>query len=258
MQKVYGALTEQEAKILDVKYQGKRIKDLPEAEIALYTEGLLTRIHIITGWKLPENEMLLTALNHEFCLQIKSRYRELTIEEITFAMREYGVAVKDWGKYANLSLIDEPIQEYLAARKSVSKIEEQHRPEEPKELPPEGVDWSDTWEMIKSGDLRQFNPDLIPWASIYDWVVKTGLLCPTNDEKWGWIKQRRLDVIREVAFKKEAFCATQEEKELAEMLKVPTWHKNERAVNHLISGSKRIGLELFIQSLNKAAHENID
>ena len=256
MQPVYNALTEEEAKILDAKYSGRRIKDLEDGEVSIHAEALLARIHIITGWKLPENEILLNALNHEFGLQLKSRYINMTIEEIALAMREYGVQVKDWGKAANLSLIDEPIQEYLSRRANISKLEEQKQPEPPKEVIPGPTDWSDTWEKLKQGEIKGILFDLTPWAALYDWAEKTGLFASLWSEKrewerqkWRWMDEVRVKEINRIGIRKEALQATPDERAEMERLKATDWRTDQKVTSALISKTKEHAVKQLLLKL---------
>jgi hypothetical protein len=110
--------------MLAVKYQSKRIGQFSPEELHNHTMALLFRIHTITGWKLPDDEFFLNTLVSEFEKFLSERYPDLNPDEITYAFRNYGTTVKDWGKSMNLSLIDEPIQKYLSVRKCLSDMEE--------------------------------------------------------------------------------------------------------------------------------------
>ena len=102
---------------------------------------MLFKIHVITGWKLPEmvdaNNPDAYAINakanileEQFFLKLKEDYGEMNVEEVAYAIRKYGTQVKDWGKDINLSLIDTVLIKYLQTRIELSKTEERLKREE--------------------------------------------------------------------------------------------------------------------------------
>lgn len=204
---------------------------------------------------MPDNDHYQKAMEIEFQKYCRDQLKDLTPDEITYAMREYGLDIKDWGKMVNFQLINEPIQAYRNARKELSQIEEQSAksPEMDEELPYGPVDWSDTWEQLKSGQITGTYAELVPYSSIYDWLEKTGALCPTNADKWRWLNNACTAEINRLAFMKEAFQATADEKAMLERLKVVKWEAgkfpdDKVALSHLIAASKRIAV---VELINK-------
>lgn len=244
--------------IAKAKYSGQRLETISHYQtFDLTVRTILARICAATGWLMPENTFMSNAILKEFSMYCAENCKDMTGDEILFAVRNFGLHVKDWGKAINLQLINQPVTEYKVARLELSALEEtiQPRTGKDKELPAAPVDWSDTWDLLQAGDLTGINCHLISWPSIYDWLVNIGRLQPTNEVKWGYIKQQREQTIITIKNKRDAFKATQDERELAEMLKVPTWYKNTRAVNSLIAGSKRLAVEHYIQQLKQAAND---
>lgn len=236
--------------IIKAKYAGPRfsvLSALGEQVINQAAEVCLFKICVITGWQLPDSPNFQTALEGEFAKYCAEKLSDLTPEEIAFAMRNYALEVKDWGKYVNLQLINEPINAYRSARAEASRFEEQKRTVTQEIEGPKDTDWSDTWEKLIKGEITGIYADLVPYPSIYDWVVKTGLYAPTNGIKWGWINKARIEFIKEVDLKRETFRATHDEKELSEMMKVPTWDKNERVASALIASAKTIAVKEWIE-----------
>lgn len=117
-----------EGKILSLKYKGKRIGEMNEAEVSLWSKSLLLKIHVITGWVIPELE-LMTILVEQFQKKLIESYGNMNPEEIEYAFRNSGTTVKDWGKQMNLSLIDEVLIPYLSERLRLShELEERNLP----------------------------------------------------------------------------------------------------------------------------------
>lgn len=107
-----------------IKYQCRPFREMAVHEIGNHSLALLIRIHAITGWNIPEHEDYLNPLVSEFTKLLMESYKDLNPEEIAYAVRNYGLEVKDWGKNMNLSLIDKPISEYRRVRKCLSDMEE--------------------------------------------------------------------------------------------------------------------------------------
>lgn len=169
-------LSKDEQKILEVKYAQPPVWAMGEVEIQISASAILLNIHVITGWVIPEDELLTLLVKH-FIQKMKEDYSTVNVEEVEYAFRKYGTTVKDWGKSMNLSLIDEVMKPYLEARKSVSLVEEQ---ESYKELdaPRESLedqsmqDWLDeVSKKLIAGMKAEFLP-----AMLYDWLDRKGLI----------------------------------------------------------------------------------
>jgi hypothetical protein len=125
-------LSKPEVEIIEKKYAEKRIQELTDDEITFKAADSIMRIHIITGWTLPDNETYSEILNEEFTLKLKESFSNLNFQEVVFAFRRLGVGVKDWGKSMNLDLICEVLVNYISERERLSFEEEKlkHQPEQ--------------------------------------------------------------------------------------------------------------------------------
>ena len=117
-------LNQEEQKILQLKYSKPQIKFIGVSELQLHTQALLLKIHVITGWKLTDDEIKLNILEDQFIHKLKEDYGSVNVDEIEYAFRKYGKHFKEWGKELNLNLIDEVMDEYLKHRNIVSDLEE--------------------------------------------------------------------------------------------------------------------------------------
>jgi hypothetical protein len=146
-------------------------------ELDNWAMALLVKIHVITGWVIPEDEGHMNILVDQFRKKLTESYANVNTDETEYAFRVYGTTVKDWGKSMNLSLIDEVMIPYLEQRAEVSKVEEQ------KALPPaqekEDIsdqtmrEWyEDTAKQVKENKLPL---ELIP-IMLADWLIEKGEL----------------------------------------------------------------------------------
>lgn len=97
------------------------------ADISRVSPDILHRISAITGWELPIGSML-NALILELELFIFDNCKDINMDELLFAVRNYSKHVKEWGKVLNLNLISEVIDLYLADRFETSRKEENSKP----------------------------------------------------------------------------------------------------------------------------------
>lgn len=95
-------------------------------DVAMQASVLLLKIHVITGWEIPQQE-LMTILADQFVKKILESYPSVTPEEVEYAFRNKPIELKEWGKSMNISLIDEVMVPYLEKRFEISRIEEQRK-----------------------------------------------------------------------------------------------------------------------------------
>ena len=145
--------------ILQVKYSAVPFLKMGIAQIYDSAGIALLKIFVITGWEMPSGD-LKTILMDQLSKHLKESYLMLNLNEIEFAFRNYGSAVKDWGKCMNLSLFDEVMAIYLEKRYEASRIEEILRPvktkkiECPKMSSDEIIHLSKSlWDKLKKVDL---------------------------------------------------------------------------------------------------------
>lgn len=179
---IWKSLDTESRQVLEVKYSAKLLSQVTPMEFTATAKALLLRISVITGWALPSGEALSVLVN-EFGLYMRENHGNLNADEVAYAVRNYGLDVKDWGKQMNLSLIEIPLSRYKRVRSEVSKHEEAAAskaatpPSEPKQ-----ADWTESWEHIKAMIISgKFEP-IIP-GGLYDWLIATNRLELTADEK---------------------------------------------------------------------------
>lgn len=99
---------------------------MDQAELQSSAKEVLLRVHVITGWVMPPDELTLILID-EFTKKILESYPNVTVAEVCYAFRSGGHEVKEWGKSLNVSIIDEVMIPYLEKRFEVSKYEEQNK-----------------------------------------------------------------------------------------------------------------------------------
>jgi hypothetical protein len=97
---------------------------MTKEDLFTWCKALLLKIHVITGWVVPEKEML-TILLDQFQKKLVENYPDLNPEEIEFAFRSKGTTIEDWGKAMNLNLLDKVLVPYLDNRYKISETERQ-------------------------------------------------------------------------------------------------------------------------------------
>jgi len=95
-------------------------------EIKIWAKTLLLKINVITGWIIPDAEIM-DILVDQFEKKLIEDYDMLNPEEIEYAFRKNGTLIKDWGKEMNLNLIDQVLGPYVDARLIASANEERRK-----------------------------------------------------------------------------------------------------------------------------------
>lgn len=178
-------------------------------EVELWGDALLLKIHAITGWVLPE-KTILTVFQDQFRKKLAESYSHCNPDEIEYAFRNEGTAIKDWGKQMNLSLIDEVMIPYLSRRFELSRLEEhKSKPiaqiENKEDMSTEAMSlwFDDISEKVRTGNIIV---EFIP-ISIYDWMDANGNIPLTKEQKWDYIKRARnyrIGKIREALDKEDS------------------------------------------------------
>jgi hypothetical protein len=164
--------------MMALKYAAPRICDMDHNLQSMWAKSLLLKIHVITGWVIPDTD-LLNILIDQFEKKLIENYGVLNVEEIEYAFRSGGTVVKDWGKSMNLALIDEVLIPYLNQRFELSATEERIKGE-----PPEQIIYTDKQlEDQQRGDIESFYQRLLKGQIPYkipeyfkDLLVKDGLM----------------------------------------------------------------------------------
>lgn len=150
------------------------------AEVSAWGKSLLLKIHVITGWVIPDAE-LLTILIDQFQKKMVESYPNTNPEEIEFAFRNNGTTVKDWGKAMNLALIDEVMIPYLQERHRISLAYEEPAAGNPEQIiyTDEQLDnfkrmWTEEfYQRIRSGQVEKV-PDYTKEILAKDGLIKDG------------------------------------------------------------------------------------
>lgn len=150
------------------------------AELVKAADAVLVRIHVITGWAVPQKE-LQDILIDELIKKFNESYSNVNPDEVMYAFRN-NTSVKDWGKAMNLALIDEVMIPYLEARLELSHTEENLS--KPKEISYQPIEMPDE-ELVKA-TLETYkllkNLFVIP-ESVFFYLEKTGRIILTNEQK---------------------------------------------------------------------------
>lgn len=171
-----------------MKYQSLQLGRVPAAELPVITKNLLLKIHAITGWVVPEKDMLKMFLE-QLMLKARENYADLNPDEILFAFRN-NTEVKDWGKKMNLNLFDEVLIPYKNRRFELSHMEERVKVESNvKALPPSQVSDEDFINSIRQlWILNNKNFKSIPELAYNTLLSKLNL---NEDQKTEYKKQVR-------------------------------------------------------------------
>jgi hypothetical protein len=117
--------------MIKLKYKSKQIGIMSEQEVMLWGKTLLLKIHVITGWVIPDSDLLVILVD-QFQKKLVESYPDMNPDEVEYAFRHSGTTVEDWGKAMNLSLIDKVLIPYLGERKILShQLEERKLPPPP-------------------------------------------------------------------------------------------------------------------------------
>lgn len=166
--------------IVSDKYAGRPIFKLQDAEINTQAADCLRRIHVITGWNLPDDIQYVKALLEEFVIKLKTDFYMMNFVEVIAAVRKYGNIV-DWGKNMNLALLSIPLAKYCLEREQVSYEEEKQKMAGL--LPPQTVLTDDQLDNLTRRDIelafqcmRNGRIPIITEQSFTEVLTKDGLL----------------------------------------------------------------------------------
>lgn len=166
--------------MLEMKYAKPCFSRISKRGMEVTGGALLLKISIVTGWILPQAEILMV-LQDQFTKYLVENYPALNSDEVEYAFRNRDTGVRDWGKNLNLSLVDEVLLPYMAQRRELSKLEEQ------KPVPVAGLN------APKMEDQEKIDLSFDMWKSTQNFVYidenvflileKSGLIKLTNEEK---------------------------------------------------------------------------
>ena len=179
-------LTAAESEIIGLKYRSQRFGKMKESDRLNWSMALLIKIHVITGWVVPDKQEYLNILNDQLQKKLSESYATVNADEVEYAFRNFGTSVKDWGKAMNLSMIDEVLAPYLQRRSELSKIEEDQK----KELPAPAETLTDKtmqdWLNEVRLTIEKSSADMMP-VMLYDWACEKGIIRLTTAEKMDWL-----------------------------------------------------------------------
>lgn len=190
MDKLKTTLGPEDQQIIKAKYQSQQFGKMAWEDLNTWASVLLIKINVITGWIIPDES--LEILVDQFRKKLTESYANCNPDEVEYAFRNFGTAVKDWGKQMNLSLIDEVMVPYLGRRFELSRVEEQKAQpipqiENKEDMSMEAMtDWfNDVSKKIKDGKLLlEFVPPML-----YIWMDENGNINKTNAEKHAYLER---------------------------------------------------------------------
>ena len=128
--KLLQALGPADSEIIQAKYASKPICKMDPSELLTNSIISLKRIHVITGWVIPNDPDYVRILGEEFSLKLKEDFYMLNFDEIRLAYRKL-IGRQDWGKNMNLELLSDVLGAFCAERSRVSDEERKLRQVEP-------------------------------------------------------------------------------------------------------------------------------
>lgn len=117
-------IPEEFREIIKLKYSSPQIRNIDDPALMAAAANCLRRIHVITGWNIPEDIEYMKILLEEFVLKLKESFSKMNIDQVTAAFRTNGLGVKDWGKNMNLDLICSVLGAYSVDVSEASIIED--------------------------------------------------------------------------------------------------------------------------------------
>lgn len=210
-----------------------------DAEINLNANGLIYKTSVITGWRVPDDKTYLMAFQDQLRKKILESYHDLNPDEFEYAMRTYGVKIKDWGKEINLSLIDEAIQYYKAHRLELSNYEERSK-REVKSISPGPVDWSDEFDRVSKA--LQEGKDPIITTALYDWMDRSGKIFLTVEQKNEFMAKAVNEIIGEKEVEKLNGFDRGAINDLHK-LKSGEWKQDNRLSNKIVNRAKILAIK---------------
>jgi hypothetical protein len=166
------------------KYAAPRLATLNPVDLNTTCRVLLLKIHVITGWVIPANELMIILVD-QFSKKLSESYGMLNVEEIEYAFRNQGTIIEDWGKEMNLNLLDKVLIPYLNQRLQVSQMEERK-----KDPPVQKVYTDQELDDLHRGDVEAF------FQRCRKGIVPTGIPSYFKDilEKDGLLKDESVEV----------------------------------------------------------------
>ena len=179
-----------DAEKLQQSMNSPRLASMSEGEI----KKLLRIAMIMVGVKAETADMTCEAEKQLLIGFVQTQFGKITGKEFTdaFTMSITGRLNVDPECYQSFSIAF--VSRILTAyRKWASTVYQDNystmiKPQQSPQLPPQTVDWSDTWEALKSGSTK-----IIPYP-IYNWAVSKGYINLDDNAKRNLCKQASLQL----------------------------------------------------------------
>lgn len=270
--------------VLKMKYTGRRFCDMDGIQFKAATKGLMSKITSITGWRIPEiaggqeeTKNYETVFTDQLNKFIYEQCGVVTLSELEYAIRKYGVNMSDWGRPMHLGLLSACLTEYLSYRATVSELEEQHAKMPLKQTETgqnsiemsKEVDWSSEWNKVIYGAKIGQIKNVWITADLYYWLIRIGKIevPDPNDaeavardkaDKWETIKQCAAEYLTDMkdallsGSGTEAPYETKRRIALLENIEAPIWKKDTVIMSALsVMAKKEIVRQLAIsEALN--------
>ncbi len=174
--------TDEELRIWDLQYKSKPIKHINPATLLTKCQQAVVKISIVTGWAIPSEKIVQDVLIDELSKKLMEEYSSLNFDEFEYAIRSHGTKVKDWGKAINLTLIDQVLLMYIAARADVRRLEGAKIPPKQIEAKIEPYNAKNMIEHVRSTFLKTGLVGLI-LPDVYELLVQSGQINLSIEEK---------------------------------------------------------------------------
>ena len=186
-------MTPAELTVIEKKYSAPRVCQMADPEILAKVVDAVKRIHVITGWTIPEDESYIKILAEEFKAKLVEDFPNINFEEITHAFRKNGLGVKDWCKIMNLQMIFEVLDEYMTERRKASEKEERL-----KNKPVQKIYTLDELEDFQRGHIEAFYQrclkGVLPPSELPEYflpiLVKDGLISAESNDLHAFFADR--------------------------------------------------------------------
>lgn len=177
--RILPALQDPDRRVIELKYKSRQIGTMTDQEVTVWGKTLLLKIHVITGWTIPDTDLLIILVD-QFQKKLVESYPDMNPDEIEYAFRQCGTTVKDWGKAMNLSLIDQVLIPYLDERKRLSHaMEERNAPPPPQVILTDQQlddihrqDVENFYQRIRNGQVPYNLPDYFKAILVKDGLLK--------------------------------------------------------------------------------------
>lgn len=227
----------QSDRFLESVGQGRRINSLTLGEV----KQTLTAFAAIMG--IPANNMPAEEVMMMTIQAIVTNFGSMTEGEIRKAFEMAATGQLDIEQhYQSLSLkyICNVLNAYRIKVNMAMRHYERTR-QEPESMPFEGeVNWSETVGYLIEQAKKQDPSTLIIPVQVYDWLIHTGEMNPSTEEKKMSMKRAEGEMKQQLLEKLMTHSLTGEERQWNEFLKTSSYKKGDRLQTRLANMAKRI------------------